>query len=70
MRTLYLLRHSLTEANERHLYGGRTDSPLTAKGRDVGLYARGPLSISGSQVTAQGEVYGLFTNNQLNIIDN
>ena len=33
MRTLYLLRHSLTEANERHLYGGSTDSPLTPAGR-------------------------------------
>ena len=27
MRTLYLLRHGLTEANERRLYCGRTDLP-------------------------------------------
>ena len=33
MRTLYLLRHGLTEANEKRLYGGRTDSPLTENGR-------------------------------------
>ena len=33
MRTLYLLRHSLTEANEKRLYSGATDLPLTPKGR-------------------------------------
>ena len=33
MKALYLLRHSLTEANERRLYGGSTDSPLTERGR-------------------------------------
>lgn len=33
MRTLYLLRHSLTEANEGRLYCGRTDLPLSARGR-------------------------------------
>ena len=31
MRALYLIRHSLTEANERRLYGGSTDSPLTER---------------------------------------
>lgn len=35
MNTLYLLRHSLTEANERHLYGGSTDLPLSEKGRAI-----------------------------------
>ena len=33
MRTLYLLRHSLTEANERRLYCGWTDLPLSPAGR-------------------------------------
>ena len=32
MRTLYLLRHGITEANEKHLYGGSTDSPLSENG--------------------------------------
>lgn len=30
---LYLLRHGLTEANERRLYYGRTDLPLSEAGR-------------------------------------
>lgn len=30
---LFLLRHGLTEANERHLYYGRTDLPLSEAGR-------------------------------------
>ena len=33
MRALYLLRHGITEANEKHLYGGSTDSPLSEGGR-------------------------------------
>lgn len=33
MRTLYLLRHGRTEANERHLYCGATDLPLSPAGR-------------------------------------
>ena len=33
MRTLYLLRHSLTEGNERRLYYGATDLPLSDAGR-------------------------------------
>jgi hypothetical protein len=35
MRALYLMRHSLTEANERHLYSGSTDLPLTERGRQI-----------------------------------
>ncbi|MBQ6373238.1 MAG: histidine phosphatase family protein [Clostridia bacterium] len=35
MRTVYLLRHSLTAANEAHLYGGSTDLPLTPAGRGI-----------------------------------
>ena len=33
MRTLYVVRHSLTEGNERRLYCGSTDLPLTGAGR-------------------------------------
>lgn len=33
MKVLYLLRHSLTEANERSLYCGWTDVPLSKAGR-------------------------------------
>lgn len=33
MRTLFLLRHSLTAANEARLYCGRTDLPLSSAGR-------------------------------------
>ena len=40
MNTIYLLRHSLTIANERHLYGGSTDSPLTEAGRKIALDTR------------------------------
>ena len=31
--TIYLIRHGKTEANERHLYCGRTDLPLSEAGR-------------------------------------
>ncbi len=40
MRTLYMLRHSLTEANEKRLYSGATDLPLSPKGRAVAEAAR------------------------------
>lgn len=33
MRTLYLLRHGMTEANERRVYCGSTDLPLSEGGR-------------------------------------
>ena len=52
MSALYLLRHSLTEANERHLYGGRTDSPLTAKGREIALSRRGAVPDCGAYVSS------------------
>ena len=32
---LILLRHGLTEANERHLYFGSTDLPLSERGREA-----------------------------------
>ena len=45
MRALILLRHSLTEANERHLYCGWTDVPLSPAGRALAerLRAERPL---------------------------
>lgn len=43
MNTLYLIRHSLTEANEKRLYGGSTDSPLTEKGVGIAVGRRGVL---------------------------
>ena len=32
--SIYLIRHGKTEANERHLYCGSTDLPLSEKGRE------------------------------------
>ena len=32
MSTVYLIRHGMTEANEKHLYCGSTDLPLSAAG--------------------------------------
>lgn len=37
MNTIYLIRHSLTRANEEHLYCGWTDLPLTDKGIALAL---------------------------------
>lgn len=34
MSVLYLIRHGITEGNERHLYYGSTDIPLSEKGRE------------------------------------
>ena len=31
--TIYLIRHGKTEANEKHLYCGSTDLPLSETGR-------------------------------------
>ena len=35
MNTLYMIRHSLTEGNERRLYYGATDLPLSENGRTL-----------------------------------
>ena len=32
MSTVYLIRHGMTEANEKHLYCGSTDLPLSEAG--------------------------------------
>ena len=32
--TIYLIRHGKTEANEKHLYCGSTDLPLSEAGRE------------------------------------
>jgi len=52
MRALYLMRHSLTEANERHLYGGSTDSPLTERGRQIARERRGAVPECGVYVSS------------------
>lgn len=43
MKALYLIRHSLTRANEQRLYSGSTDLPLTEAGREIALHRRGVL---------------------------
>ncbi len=35
MKTLSMIRHSITKANERRLYYGSTDLPLSESGRDL-----------------------------------
>ena len=35
MKTIYLIRHGMTEANEKHLYCGSTDLPLSEAGREA-----------------------------------
>lgn len=40
MNTLYLLRHSLTQANEQRLYCGRTDLSLSSSGRALAMQMR------------------------------
>lgn len=42
MKHLFLIRHSLTQANESHLYCGWTDVPLTRNGRDLAIKSRRP----------------------------
>jgi len=37
MKTLYLIRHSLTGANEQHLYCGHTDISLSENGRRLAV---------------------------------
>ncbi|MBQ8087809.1 MAG: histidine phosphatase family protein [Clostridia bacterium] len=46
MNELILLRHSLTEGNERRLYYGKTDLPLTPNGIALCEKKRGTLTIS------------------------
>ena len=41
---LYLIRHGRTEANERHLYCGSTDLPLSATGRETLTRSAEPLT--------------------------
>lgn len=52
MRALYLIRHSLTAANERHLYCGSTDLPLSEAGRAVALGRRGRLPVCGRYISS------------------
>ena len=52
MRALYLIRHSLTRANELRLYGGSTDVPLAERGREIALDRRGALPLCDLYVTS------------------
>ena len=55
---LLLIRHGMTEANERRLYCGATDLPLTAAGREALLRqkARGVYpDISGMRRISSGK---------------
>lgn len=45
MRALYLLRHSLTEGNERRLYIGATDLPLSPAGVALAQARRAELDL-------------------------
>ena len=45
MRALYILRHSLTEANERRLYCGASDWPLSETGRALALRRREAMAL-------------------------
>lgn len=59
MRNVYLIRHGKTEANEKGLYYGATDLPLTAGGRDelASLRAAGGYpDISGKAVYTSGMI--------------
>ncbi len=50
MRTLILLRHSLTEGNERRLYYGATDLTLSLAGRRLAREAAQKLSLPACDV--------------------
>ena len=57
MRKLYMIRHGSTEANERRLYYGATDLPISQKGREelINLKAmRRYPDISGCTVYTSG----------------
>ena len=55
MNTLYLIRHSLTEGNERRLYYGATDLPLSENGRKLCRSLRGFLLLpAGAQFATSG----------------
>lgn len=45
MKTLYLIRHSITEGNQRRLYYGATDLPLIEEGRELCHSLRGSFNL-------------------------
>ena len=45
MNALYMIRHSLTEGNERRLYYGATDLPLSENGRALCRSLRGTIEL-------------------------
>lgn len=55
MKTLYLIRHSLTEGNLLRLYYGATDLPLTDEGRKLCMSLRGSYDLpEGTQFATSG----------------
>ena len=57
MKRIYLLRHGRTEANDRHLYCGSTDLPLSPGGREALAELRkkgGYPDLSGCRVVTSG----------------
>ena len=67
MKTLYLIRHSLTEGNLRRLYYGATDLPLTDEGRELCRTLRGSYDLpegtrfaTSGMLRAEETLEGLF----------
>ena len=54
MRALYLLRHGMTEANEKRVYCGSTDLPLSENGRTMAreIAVQRPLPVCELYVTS------------------
>lgn len=74
MNTLYLMRHSLTEANEKRLYGGSTDSPLTDRGRAIaegrrGLIPKCDLYITSGMRRADETLFGMTVERPGQVLD-
>ena len=55
---LILLRHGLTEANERHLYFGSTDLPLSERGREALRRSKDSGGEEQTEDTESGEAEG------------
>ena len=51
--TVFLIRHGRTPANERHLYCGSTDLPLSKAGREA-LANRPPINVGASHFITSG----------------
>lgn len=67
MKTLYLIRHSITEGNARRLYYGATDLPLTEEGHALCAQLRGSYDLprdtifaTSGMLRAEQTLEGLF----------